>query len=242
MAACMQVEPVIPVINGRLASSSKQPAQLRLCVEPEWHKHTCLGDQVGSPSTWRRSAPQPHLVTFPALAHVEEIDLKLGRCCPSIWDHETAVIRVLLDCFQRATHSHSRAAWGTTLQLLAFVIFREQHPKDGQEVGPFHWYTALKAHRNCRFVSFKRALFVNHGVASHWSCTHTDYWSAVWYGCMPTPGKPQDDPDPSPFTWAREGPDRDLVEVCQEPTRPSLNVLAALRCSYSPTCSAWARS
>ena len=30
-------------------------------------------------------------------------------------------------------------------------------------------------------------------------------------------GKPQDDPDPSSFTWAREGLDRDLVEVCPEP-------------------------
>ncbi|CAE7268919.1 unnamed protein product, partial [Symbiodinium sp. CCMP2456] len=90
------------------------------------------------------------------------------------------------------------AAWGTAVQPVAFVNFRErQSPRDGQDVGPFHWHIALEADLNFRLAAFKRALFVNHRVASHWSCSHTGYLSAVRYGCMPMPGKPQDDLDPS---------------------------------------------
>ena len=203
--------------------------------EPAWHKRICfrletdadeplvpvqqsyLQEESLQPEC-SQASKQVYLVTLPALRRLSDVDSKPGLQCPSTWDHET-VARVLLDAFQRPVCSNNNAAWGHAVQLEAFVVFREHHaPRDGEARGPAHWHIALKASSCFRFAAFKRALSVHHGIASHWSCSHTGYWSAVRYGYLPSPTKPQDALDPSPFTWARDGCHRKLFEVCQEPT------------------------
>lgn len=63
-------------------------------------------------------------------------------------------------------------------------------------------------------MPFKRALRVRSGLASHWSTTHTEWWSAVRYGVMPTERKPR--VDGSPLVWPG-GLNLNLFEEAQEP-------------------------
>ena len=204
--------------------------------EPEWHKRICLlADRVTDENVASQpqqsflkeesldpersgSSKQVYLVTLPALRRLDDSDVKPGLRCPSTWDHAT-VARVFLDVFEQPLRSRNNAAWGSVVELDTFVVFRESHaPRDGEEAGPFHWHIALKATCCFRFAPFKRALFVRHGLASHWSCSHTGYWSAVRYGFMPSPAKPQESLDSQPFTWSRLGQHRSLFEACQEPS------------------------
>ena len=69
--------------------------------------------------------------------------------------------------------------------------------------------------RSFRFAPCKRALHVAHGLASHWSCAHTGYWSAARYGFMPLQRK-------NKMSWIRTpklGQGRGLIqrEASQEP-------------------------
>ena len=43
------------------------------------------------------------------------------------------------------------------------------------------------------------------------------YWSAVRYGVIPSPKKPQEALDPKPWTWSRVGTHAPLFEVSQQP-------------------------
>ena len=47
------------------------------------------------------------------------------------------------------------------------------------------------------------------------------YWSAVRYGFMPSPKKPQEALDEKPWTWNRAGPHPPLFEACQQPNTAS---------------------
>lgn len=205
-----------------------------VAAEPEWHKKVCLapvGEQTPTlppPSFLAEellereptaaNARQVYLVTLPALRRLDVADRKPGLLCPSEWSHEN-VARVLLDSFDNPATAHTSASWGLAAQLDCFVVFRERHTaREGEEAGPFHWHIALKANTSFRFASIKRALYLRHGVASHWSCTHTGYWSAVRYGYMPSPSKPREALDSDPYTWARCGEHKPLFETCQEPT------------------------
>ena len=60
---------------------------------------------------------------------------------------------------------------------------------DGQDHA--HDHVAVLAAASFRFGAVKLALLQRYGLASHWSCTHTGYWSAVRYCCMPSPKKPK---------------------------------------------------
>ena len=210
----------------------------QVAVEPDWRKKVCLLPLEEAAVTLPQPAPylaeellereptspsrQVYLVTLPALRRLDEADEKPGLRCPSEWEHEN-VARVLMDAFQNPALAQHSASWGLAAQLHCFVIFRERHaPRQGEETGPFHWRIALRATSNFRFASIKRALYARHGLASHWSCSHTGYWSAVRYGCMPSPSKPLEELDSKPYTWARHH--KPLFEVCQEPsTAAALN-------------------
>lgn len=146
-----------------------------------------------------------YLVTLPALKPGTTCR---GYVCPSSWSHEE-VLRVFLSIFE---HGPGDDNSGCLLECM--VVFREKHADDA---GRYHWHIALKASRSFRFAPFKRALHVGHGLASHWSCSHRGYWSAVRYGVMPSPKKGQADLDPQPQPWSRTGSHPCLFEAAQEP-------------------------
>ena len=65
------------------------------------------------------------------------------------------------------------------------------------------------------FLPVKKALLSRHGLASHWSCTHNGYWSAIRYVCVPSPKKPADTLDIEPVLWAVDG-EHPPVETCRD--------------------------
>ena len=73
------------------------------------------------------------------------------------------------------------------------------------------------AHHTFRFASVKKALHDKFGLASHWSCTHTGYWSAVKYCAVPSPKKTHAALDTQPKLWARQGSHPPLHLCCHEP-------------------------
>lgn len=173
-------------------------------------------DEHSLPEEVATSVKRVYLVTLPALQRQSGDSRSL--VCPSTWKHQD-VAAVLVDAFRRPAHTRNNAGWGRkATELECMVVFRERHaPRAGEAVGPFHWHIALKASSCFRFAPFKRSLAVNHGLASHWSSTHTGLWSAIRYGYIPSPDKPQEVLDPEPFCWHVSGEPMDLFALSQEP-------------------------
>ena len=101
--------------------------------------------------------------------------------------------------------------------VVKLVVYREMHKDTEVSVGHAHYHVAVLLARVVRFPTFKRALLYHFGLASNWSLTHSGYWSAVRYGVMPSPDKPQSSLDPCPLAWAASGQHPDLMESCHEP-------------------------
>ncbi|CAK0900396.1 unnamed protein product, partial [Prorocentrum cordatum] len=61
----------------------------------------------------------------------------------------------------------------------------------------------------------KKALRERDGMATHWSCSHTQWWSTLRYGAIPTLHKTTVDDDP--WTWTKVGVDIDFFGESQGP-------------------------
>jgi hypothetical protein len=94
----------------------------------------------------------------------------------------------------------------------------EAHKADANGNARRHFHVAAAGDKQFYFMPVKRALLQRHGLASHWSTSHTGYWSAVAYGSKASPTKPRDSLDPSPLAWAADGEHAPLDEARQEPT------------------------
>jgi len=101
----------------------------------------------------------------------------------------------------------------STLEVQRMVVVLEQ---------PLHFHVALKLNSQTRFVPLKAALRARAGLASHWSTSHTQWWSAVRYCIFTTEHKPTVDPEP--LVWvAQHGllPPGDMrVNLYQEAQEP----------------------
>ena len=93
-----------------------------------------------------------------------------------------------------------------TLKAVKLVVFLEQ---------PKHFHVALKVTPKTRFLPLKLALRRRSGLASHWSTSHSEWWSAVRYGVFTTEKKVAVDPEPLP--WAASGAKLNLYEESQQP-------------------------
>ena len=103
-------------------------------------------------------------------------------------------------------------------ELVKMVVFREYHVATANGVPHAHFHVAVLFAASVRFAPRKRALLWNHGLATHWSCSHCGGWPAVRCGCAPTPQKPQGALDPAPWVWAAAGTHPPLDECVHEPT------------------------
>lgn len=100
--------------------------------------------------------------------------------------------------------------------LVSFlVVFRERHAD-----GSVHFHIVVKLAKNFRFGSAKHTLCIRHCLPSHWSCTHSQVWSAMRYLHIGTPTKP--DVDESPWQWAADGRELDLFALSQQPFEANL--------------------
>jgi hypothetical protein len=88
-----------------------------------------------------------------------------------------------------------------------------------------HYHIALHAAESFRLLPYKRAFLQRWGVATHWSCTHLGYWSALRYLVWPSaPKKPSNCLDRCPLAWHRDGDGthEPLGEACQPPTNAGM--------------------
>ena len=98
------------------------------------------------------------------------------------------------------------------------VVAREKNKKSAGD-GRIHEHdhAPVLAEHCFRFLQVKRALLQRHRLASHWSCTHDGYHSAVRYIAAATGKKSRADLDPSPEVWCRNGPHPPLLDQANEP-------------------------
>ena len=86
------------------------------------------------------------------------------------------------------------------------AVFHELHKESADGVAHGHYHVAVKGLSSFRFSPVKKALQYHFQLASHWSCTHTGYWSPIRYCAVPSPSKPRVSLDPQPLLWGRLGP------------------------------------
>ena len=146
-------------------------------------------------------AKEAYLATFP---HPQEEDACNGPRLRAPGEFSREEIRdVILEAIKK-TNAQKYAP----LVLLKMVIFREHHA--GGEV---HYHVALVADRAFRFGPLKKYIRSVAQLASHWSTSHEMYYSCVAYGFWPTPHKSEDELDPTPLLWAKDGTHPPLSEA-----------------------------
>ena len=230
---------LIPRARRRI--SMKQPA-------PEWYAQAG-GDVVNVRRRLARkqAAPPwypPPLPTDGAPQHMKGILEDLGGECTA----DTAVVylvtisRVLPEAMQREGFADittmSSEQVGAALRnafdnplpqpgragrpriieesfIQKMVVFREAH-SDGTP----HFHVAVKLSSPRGWKAAKDALRERDRLPSHWSASHTQFWSAVRYGHIPTPKKPI--VDQAPYQWTRDGHAMNLFEESQQPFQASM--------------------
>ena len=139
---------------------------------------------------------------------------------PSDFDR-AGIEKAFRDASQRLVYDSAYQGGRFTVELEQMAIFMELHkPKPGSAPDAPrlpHFHVALQAKRSFRFLPFKRALRAHYNLATHWSCDHTMYFSAVRYGALPSPEKTVAELDPEPRLWASVGRHKPLMEACEEP-------------------------
>ena len=78
------------------------------------------------------------------------------------------------------------------------VVFQEEH-SDGSK----HFHVAVKLNRTRKWTTAKYTLRERDHLACHFSSNHTQFWSAVRYGYIPTLSKPV--VDAHPVSWSADG-------------------------------------
>ena len=129
------------------------------------------------------------------------------------------VLNKLLDSMRRPVYANAGgAAKASPVEPEKVAVAREKHKKPAGD-GRIHEHdhAPVLAEHCFRFLPVKRALLQRHRLASHWSCTHDGYHSAVRYIAAATKKKSRADLDPSPEVWCRNGPPPPLLDQANEP-------------------------
>jgi hypothetical protein len=157
-----------------------------------------------------------YLVTLP---HPKRSAASLGVLRSTSTLSHKDVLNMMDDIFRNPKHVDPAAAQrGTpTSRLERMVIYKEKHAPDDAGIEHPHFHVAVQLSGPVYFAPYKRALRDRHNVASHWSTSHDGYWSAVRYGFVPSPRKPQAALDQAPLPWARQGEHPSLFDSSQEP-------------------------
>ena len=161
-----------------------------------------------------------YLITLPHPRAAGRDDIQTLRAPEDFKGNSKAIANIIRDVFEHPVHCDAAAQQrtqegGSALKLLRFVVFREFHKPDERGVAHVHYHIALQASASFRFMPYKRALLQRWRLASHWSCTHDGYPSAVRYGFYPTLKKPEDSLDKSPVAWQHEGQHPPLYDACK---------------------------
>lgn len=121
-----------------------------------------------------------------------------------------ACIRDAFDNPERHVSGAGRPRGSAQGAVEKLAVFREFHAS-----GEVHFHAAVSLTSRLSFMPAKRTLRTRHKLATHWSCSHTQWWSALRYGAVPSPGKPT--VDEQPLQWTGSGQEINLWEESQEP-------------------------
>ena len=183
-------------------------------AQPAWTDTFLEAEDLGAETDQRK---QVYLVTLP---HPRVARTTGDRSLRAPGDYNRlAVAQMFLDVFAspEALDPAAGARGAQTTLIEEMVVFQELHAADAAGERHVHYHVALRTNMSFRFASRKSALQMRYGLASHWSDSHEGYWSAVRYGYIPTPKKPQAELDSEPLAWGRLAPHRRLFEASQEP-------------------------
>jgi len=92
------------------------------------------------------------------------------------------------------------------------VVAQEPH-----QSGEIHFQWAVKLFDKMAFTRAKRTMRERHHIATHWSCSHTQFWSVLRYLTTPTAKKPVVDNIKDMYVWTARGEALDLYEESQQP-------------------------
>ena len=92
------------------------------------------------------------------------------------------------------------------------VVKPEKHQN-----GKIHYHWAVKLSSKLGFLSAKKTLRERYQIATHWSCSHKHFYSALRYLTCPSPKKPEQVDLKQLDVWTCDGRELDLFAESQEP-------------------------
>ena len=128
------------------------------------------------------------------------------------------ILNCLLDACKNPAYSDGKSlALKSEVHLKQAGVFRELHQPDpaGDVNAHVHVAALAQPKKQFYFLPVKKALLARHGLATHWSCTHIGYWSAIRYVSVRSPTKPADALDLEPELWAAEG-EHPPLHMCRD--------------------------
>lgn len=198
---------VKPLRRLRAKTKFEKPKQKPLVAIDDWAAEERDG-----------ARQQVYMVTFP---HPKASHSACGRklVAPGSLEKKQ-ILECLLDACKNPVYSDARSlARKSEVHLKHAGIWREFHqPDPSGEVHP-HDHAPVLAQRKRQFffLPVKKALLSRHGLATHWSCTHSGYWSAIRYVSVATPKKPEGTLDLEPELWSAVGEHPPLHTCRDEP-------------------------
>ncbi|CAK0810352.1 unnamed protein product [Prorocentrum cordatum] len=149
------------------------------------------------------------LVTYSALLNAPE---DAGMANPADMDDREFFRKALLDAVANlapAAGSQGGRPRTRALEVNFLLTVQEKH-----QGGKVHYHQAVKLSHETRFLPIKTALRQRSKLASHWSTSHTELWSAVRY--LTRTSDRRKSVDRSPDVWAKDGPAPNLYEMGNE--------------------------
>ena len=130
-----------------------------------------------------------YLVTFP---HPKQALSECGRplVAPESLSKQSVLEKFLDSCRNPIYTDPRNMIARPPVPVAKTGIWREAHKARDQDPPHLHDHAPVLAHRQFSFLPVKRALLQRHGLATHWSCTHDGYWSAIGYLVTASPRKP----------------------------------------------------
>ena len=157
-----------------------------------------------------------YLVTFPHPRALTRAGI--GLLAPENYTH-AEILALMLDTFANPEYidAGNQRRTAAALVLWRLGVFREAHKPVGDEPSHAHYHVAVVADRSFRFAPYKRRLLTKYKLASHWSCSHEGYHTAIAYCVRETPKKQSKDLDPAPWFWQRVGKHPPALDAAQAP-------------------------
>ena len=207
-AALLQPASKRPTARGsqQLSAPSPKPPPALAPVLPDWYGESN-----------EESQNQVYLVTAAKLVNEKEQVEHVGEQAPPPLKDPASISKLefrtaLQDSIANPIRDRKRGGRPSTrtLELDVYMGVMEG------ELGKQHHHAALKLFdANHRFLPFKAAMRWRHGIATHWSTSHTQLWSTVRYLHCTTAHKPA--VDRRPELWTRDGRKLNLHDEAQEP-------------------------